>query len=132
MPYKLAIPGPFGVWFETDDFDVIVFQQETTKAHQDHIILHEVGHIVANHGGDSTSEENSEILPQVPIDSVRRRLRRTCYDVRNEYEAEVIASLIGTDFGLLRPPLVEKPAASPSAAMSRVESAMTYRPGWWQ
>lgn len=127
MPYPLAVPGPFGVWFETDDVDVIAYQSQTSRAHQDHIILHEVGHIVAGHGGDSTADEDEQVLPEIPQSSSLRRLRRTCYDVVNEREAELIASILGEGMGLLS----DGPAVGGEPAGSRVDGSLTIRPGWW-
>lgn len=126
MPYELAVPGPFGIWFETDDVDVIAYQSQTSRAHQDHIILHEVGHIVAGHGGDSTVDEDEQVLPDVPGPGGARRLRRTCYDAANEREAELIASILGEGMGLLA-----DGGASGAEAGSRVDGSLTIRPGWW-
>ncbi|RZT87953.1 hypothetical protein EV383_4887 [Pseudonocardia sediminis] len=128
MPWELAVPGPFGVWFETDDVDVIAYQSRTSRAHQDHIVLHEVGHIVAGHGGDSTAEEDEQILPDVPGGAgSARRLRRTCYDAANEREAELIASILGEGMGLLS----DGGASGVEPAGSRVDGSLTIRPGWW-
>ncbi len=43
MPFPIEQPGPSGIWLATDVADVIVYQSQTTAAHQEHIILHEVG-----------------------------------------------------------------------------------------
>ncbi|MDH6120975.1 hypothetical protein [Kitasatospora sp. GAS204B] len=47
LEWDLPADGPFGVLISRHDEDVIAYQAKTTKAHQAHIILHEVGHIVA-------------------------------------------------------------------------------------
>ncbi len=121
MPYPLAVPGPFGVWFETDDVE-----DRGERAHQDHIVLHEVGHIVAGHGGDSTPEEDEEVLPDIPGSGTVRRLRRTCYDATNEREAELIASILGEGMGLI------SGAVTASARTSLADSSLAIRPGWWR
>lgn len=131
MPWALAIPGPFGIWIETDDFDAIVYQKNTSKSHQDHIILHEVGHIVAGHGGDSTEQEEAEVIPAIPTDSTQRRLRRTCYEAQNEREAELVASIIGEGMGLLHAAPAQ-PRRGHSEDVARVDSSMTFQIGWWK
>lgn len=128
MPYPLAVPGPFGVWFEADDFDVIAYQSQTSRAHQDHIVLHEVGHILAGHGGDATPDEDEQVLPDLPRSGTLRRLRRTCYDARNEREAELIASIIGDGMGLLD---VAPSLDDGGSGGSRIAGSLTHRPGWW-
>jgi len=45
-PAPLEKPGPSGLWVDTPGMDIILYQQETTRLHQKHIILHEVGHIL--------------------------------------------------------------------------------------
>ncbi|MFC0544698.1 hypothetical protein [Kutzneria chonburiensis] len=80
VPYPIEIPGPFGLWFATDSADFIVYQQETTRPHQNHIILHELGHMIAEHPSD---DESTAFVA-----------RRTCYDSAHEREAELIATII--------------------------------------
>lgn len=127
MPYPLAVPGPFGIWFETDDVDVIAYQSGTTRAHQDHIVLHEVGHIVAGHGGDPTPDDSTDDgQPPPDVTGGSRRMHRTCYDATNEREAEVIASILGEGMGLI------SGAVTASARTSRADSSLTLRPGWWR
>jgi hypothetical protein len=80
VPYPIEVPGPFGLWFATDAADFVVYQQETTRPHQNHIILHELGHMIAEHPSDD--------------ESTVKVARRTCYDSEHEREAELIATII--------------------------------------
>lgn len=107
VPHPIPVPGPFGVWITTETADYILFQQETSKAHQGHIVLHELGHILAGHRSD---EEDDALLaelypdvepeflrdqyPDLAPDAVRRALRRTSYDTEQEREAETVATII--------------------------------------
>ena len=79
MEWDLSADGPFGVLISRDHEDVIVYQAKTTKAHQAHIILHEVGHIIA-----------FDLQGERPPGTVER----TCYSDRDERDAEIIASTI--------------------------------------
>ncbi|RJQ75378.1 hypothetical protein D5S17_21040 [Pseudonocardiaceae bacterium YIM PH 21723] len=96
MDYPLPVPGEFGVWLASDAADYILYQRETTKPHQDHIILHEVGHIVAGHTSDEDDDELLQrIYPDIDPEVVRRALlRRTHYDAAQEREAETVATII--------------------------------------
>ncbi|WP_328379060.1 hypothetical protein OHB13_29380 [Streptomyces sp. NBC_00440] len=79
LEWDLPADGPFGVLISREDEDVIAYQARTTKAHQAHIILHEVGHIVAY---DLAGERPAELQ------------LRTCYADRDERDAEIIASTV--------------------------------------
>ncbi|QIS18353.1 hypothetical protein [Nocardia terpenica] len=97
VPHPIPVPGPFGAWITTARADYILYQQETTKAHQDHIILHELGHLLAGHSSD---QEDDSLMSQLyrggdlPPDAIRRALRRTSYDTAEEREAETVATII--------------------------------------
>ncbi|MFJ4649654.1 hypothetical protein ACIP5Y_00095 [Nocardia sp. NPDC088792] len=97
VPHPIPIPGPFGAWIATKRADYILYQQETTRAHQDHIILHELGHLLAGH---CTDEQDDNLIRQLnpssvlSPDIVRRALRRTSYDTAEEREAEMVATII--------------------------------------
>jgi hypothetical protein len=79
MAWELPVDGPFGMLISRPHEDAIVYQSHTTRAHQAHIILHEVGHIVAY-----------DLAGERP-DGTKLR---TCYSDRDERDAEVIASTI--------------------------------------
>ncbi|WP_405600493.1 hypothetical protein OG741_22175 [Streptomyces sp. NBC_01410] len=75
--------------------EVIFYQEETTRVHQDHIILHEVGHILAEHEDDGdTGEEFPDLGPDFPQGLITRGFRRTCYTEDYEREAELVATII--------------------------------------
>lgn len=128
LPYALPAPGPFGLWIATDSTDHILYQKETSKAHQDHIILHEVGHILADHRSD---EDDAEFWRSAPGDlslgAVRRALRRTSYDEEHEREAELVATIILEWASVLDH---VTPRASKNPALQRVQTALGDRRGW--
>ncbi|MFJ4800101.1 hypothetical protein [Streptomyces murinus] len=122
--------------------DVILYQQETTRLHQEHIILHEVGHIlVAEHEEgapsvaltDSADEEASvfvegwaALLPVFDPEAIKRVARRCSYDDGEECSVELVATIILEWSSLLdgAVPLSEDPS------LRRVESALADRRGW--
>jgi hypothetical protein len=94
MPYPLPAPGVFGLWIGTSVADYILYQRDTTAAHQEHIILHEVGHIVSNHGSEGNEEIWNHLFPDIPPEMVRRVLQREGYGPACEREAEMVATVI--------------------------------------
>ncbi|OSP41394.1 hypothetical protein B7767_21070 [Streptomyces sp. 13-12-16] len=126
LPYSLPIPGPFGMWLATESTDYILYQRETSRIHQDHIILHEVGHILANH--HSHQEELAQpVLPGLSPDVVKRALRRTSYDEEHEREAELVATII-LEWASVLDRVAPKQASDPS--VRRVQAALGDRQGW--
>jgi len=127
VPYSLPVPGPFGLWIATDTSDYILYQQETSKSHQDHIILHEVGHILADHQSDGVDDARPILTPDIMRHAVRRALRRTSYDDDREREAELVATIILEWASVLDR---VAPRAARSAHVKRLQSALGDRQGW--
>ncbi len=89
-------PGPCGAWVASLAVDYIFYEQATSPLHQQHIILHELSHLLCGHTPVTVAEtEVTHLLfPAVRPDAVQRLLRRTGYSAINEQEAELLASLI--------------------------------------
>ncbi|MCE3555516.1 hypothetical protein LWC33_29230 [Pseudonocardia sp. RS11V-5] len=93
--YPLPAPGVFGFWLEGESSDYIIYQRDTTTVHQDHIILHEIGHIISGHGGNGGDlPMMAQLMSRLPPDSLRKGLRREGYDQAIEREAEMVATVI--------------------------------------
>ncbi|MFF4013135.1 hypothetical protein [Streptomyces sp. NPDC001717] len=128
VPYRLPASGPYGLWIATDTTDYIFHQQETSKAHQDHIILHEIGHILADHqSGGLDDALLCAITPNISPDMVKRLLGRTSYDEEHEREAEMMATIILEWACVMNTPAELAPRDS---AARRVQTALTDRRGW--
>jgi hypothetical protein len=114
VAHPIRVPGPFGLWFMTESMDVIFYQRETTRPHQDHIILHEIGNLVAGHPSDEGEDQV---------------LRRTCYDSTYEREAELIATFILEWASVLDPlhPSARRPG---DPHVERLGSALSHHQGW--
>ncbi|MFF4500384.1 hypothetical protein [Streptomyces sp. NPDC001401] len=145
----LPKPGPSGMWVEYDDYDVILFQQETTRLHQDHIKLHEIGHILVAENEEAaegtphdTRDEASTVdpdeetavfvegwatmLPVFQPETIKRVARRCSYEDGEECSVELVATIILEWSSLLEgsTPLSDDPS------LRRVESALGDRRGW--
>jgi len=130
VAYRIPVPGPFGMWVRSSTTDYVLYQQETTKIHQDHIILHEIGHVLAGHGSDEGDDALMKELLEassLPPDVIRRALRRTAYETEQEREAETVATII-----LEWASVVDSVAPKPSAggAAQRMGTALNERLGW--
>jgi hypothetical protein len=90
------IPDVMGMWVATDTMDLILYEQTTTPPHQDHIILHELSHLLCDHfrGKMPEADHMRALLPNLDPAMVRRVLGRTGYSADEEREAELLATLI--------------------------------------
>ncbi|MCZ4119444.1 ParH-like protein [Streptomyces sp. H39-S7] len=86
---------PCGMLVTTDRADYIGYPTSTSALHQQHILLHEVGHLVCGHAGVAHlgSSASRVLLPHLSGELVQRVLGRTVYSDVQEQEAELIASL---------------------------------------
>lgn len=88
--------GPCGVWLAFPQADYVFFEADTTALHREHIILHELGHLICDHTVSPVMDDQAlrEFLPGIDPGVVRRALGRTRYSAVEEQEAEVIATLV--------------------------------------
>lgn len=85
-----------GIWFASGGADYIFYAQDATTPHQEHIILHELAHILSGHSEAPIDAQalHDAYFPHLDHDVVHLAFSRSCYDTRTEREAEVLASLI--------------------------------------
>jgi hypothetical protein len=87
--------GLMGFWVPDPAADLIVYEQETSPMHREHIILHELSHLLCGHQPPVlTDRELAASLPRLGISTIRRAMRRAAYSSVEDREAEVLASLI--------------------------------------
>lgn len=96
VPLQMPASHPCGMWVAARDEDLIFYDANTTSAHQEHIILHELGHIICCHRGAGWLDEESArlLFPNLDPALVRDMLQRASYDDVQEQEAEIIAYLL--------------------------------------
>ncbi|MFD9795251.1 ParH-like protein [Streptomyces sp. NPDC059070] len=96
----LALPSlervPCGVLVATDSRDYIGYPAATTVLHKQHIVLHEIGHLICGHLDTSAEAPalSAALAPHLSPELVRRVLGRSHYSDEQEREAELVASLI--------------------------------------
>lgn len=130
-PRKLTTLGPSGLLVETSRRDVILYQAETTRLHQEHIILHELGHmLVADEtGGEEDPQEAAEnwaaLIPVFEDEMIRRVTQRCSYESEEECAVEAAAtSLLEWSSVEGATPLSEDPS------LRRVQSVVGDHCGW--
>lgn len=97
-----TLPAGFGVtacgaWIRLPSADVIYVEERTSRVHRDHIVLHEIGHLLCDHtGSGDEGHPLARVLPDLSPELIERLLTRTGYTTDEEQEAELVASLIRT------------------------------------
>jgi hypothetical protein len=138
VPFSATAPGkPCGMWVGTNRRDLIYHEEATSLLHQDHIILHEIGHMVCNHTGTALSNADqvrSLLTSLLRTDAVRDQvgtvLGRGAYTTVEEQEAELIATLIMERAARTAPTTRTVAPSSPevTAARRRIEERWGQRP----
>ncbi|MCW7944009.1 regulator component [Streptomyces hygroscopicus] len=99
LPEQIAMAGACGLWLSTDEADYVFYEARTARLHTEHIILHELGHMLCDHHGaeDPTQADPlNGLLSGLQPQLIKRLMARTSYTTTEEQEAEMIASLIHT------------------------------------
>jgi hypothetical protein len=118
LPIAMPPQSPSGMWIRGERCDAIAYEQATTPLHQNHIALHEIGHLLCGHdaGGDLDDRHLRRLFPSLDGALVHRMLARTSYSTDEEQEAEMLASLILQRSG----PPSAVPAPAPNATASQI------------
>ncbi|OLF10814.1 ImmA/IrrE family metallo-endopeptidase [Actinophytocola xanthii] len=94
-PLPFAGTSTCGLWLGTASADFIFYEAHTSSAHQDHIILHELGHVLCHeHDGSLDEDLLRTLFPALSPALVHQALGRTRYSAVEEQEAEVFAYLV--------------------------------------
>jgi hypothetical protein len=88
----LSAEAPCGLWIGTATADHVFHDPGTSPLHAEHIVLHELAHILSGHSGGDGSL--ARLFPDLDPATVSRVLGRVSYTTEQEREAEMMASLI--------------------------------------
>jgi hypothetical protein len=90
--------GVCGIWIRMDGIDYVFVHEDTSRAHQDHIIAHELAHILRNHQGSlvlpQANPVTDRLVPTLDPTVVKMMLGRTTYEHQDEKEAELIGTCL--------------------------------------
>lgn len=116
MSHAMVIGGLCGTWMRTAKADYVFYEEDTSVLHQRHIVFHEVGHILRRHvpGKELSADLARTIAPGSKVSDVFRVLGRDSYNDDDEFEAELIATLILRRIG--RQSVREMPTATDPTA----------------
>ncbi|MBA5224538.1 MULTISPECIES: hypothetical protein [Streptomyces] len=109
------------MWLATDKADHILHEEATSPLHRDHIVLHEVSHMLLGHSSLLNGGVVGALFTEVDPTAVTAMLGRTSYGTGDERDAEVLAGLIAHRAGLLDN--VAKPM--PSGVLQRLDDALS-------
>lgn len=90
-------PGdPSGAWIATDEADYVFVDEDARPLHREHIVLHELAHIIFDHGTATglAAGDAAALLPSLDSAMVARVLGRSRYTQLEEREAELLATMI--------------------------------------
>ncbi|MEU7176389.1 hypothetical protein ABZ949_33480 [Micromonospora tulbaghiae] len=94
LPLQAVAAGACGLWIATDTDDHIFYEQRTARSHQEHIVLHEIGHMLFDHHALTDAGALKALFGDLSPRLVSRILARTNYSTSQEQEAEMLATLI--------------------------------------
>ncbi|MEV0155147.1 hypothetical protein AB0H57_15580 [Micromonospora sp. NPDC050686] len=102
LPMAFPDPDLCGLWIATGSADYLVYERDTSDLHQEHIVLHELGHLLCGH--DGVADADPTLFRELDPTVLRGVRGRTNYSTLQEQEAELTASLIHSRFDLIRRP----------------------------
>jgi hypothetical protein len=96
LPEPRVIDTPSALWIAYEDEDVIFVEDATSPFHREHLIAHELGHMLCNHVTPLRLEGDyaKRLVPDLDPDLIKLMLGRTSYTTEQEREAETLATLI--------------------------------------
>jgi len=82
--------GICALWFGTDAEDLVVHTRSASALHRQQFVLHELAHIILDHGHDD-ADGADQLLPDIAPSTRRRLLRRQDLVTAEEIAAESLA-----------------------------------------
>jgi len=123
LPEGNGLNAPCGLWVAFADEDHIWHVPATSQRHRVQVILHEIGHMLLNHSGDSgVSALLGALPPEISPARVRAVFGRTDYSTDQEHDAELTGSILGEIVDAL--PTV--PVSSRGSLLDRVDATMIH------
>ena len=119
LPVEYRPGQPSGAWQARADYDLIAYTEHTSALHQDHIIAHELAHMLCAHTGTClmSEAEAARLAPELSPQMLSHLLTRVTTS-SDEYEAELIAVL------LMSEATAEPPSVQPGASGRAADQAM--------
>ena len=104
LPVTIDDPHLHGAWIKTADYDCICLDKNTALVHQDHILCHEIGHMILGHSTLFLPTQIGRYIDAHSADELRQTLehalsqdsvlKRSRYDSDEERKAEEFATAL--------------------------------------
>jgi hypothetical protein len=121
----LSAGAPCGLWISVPTADYVFYDPGTSRLHAEHIVLHELGHMLSDHSTamDVGGGALARLVPDLDPKTVHTILGRVSYTTAQEQEAEMLASLIRARSAL-------QPADDdrPGGTLGRVADVLKFQP----
>ena len=122
----LSAGAPCGLWISVPTADYVFYDPGTSRLHAEHIVLHELGHMLSEHatgvGLDVSGGALARLVPDLDPRTVDTILGRVRYTTAQEQEAEMLASLIRARAAM--PPAGDD---HPGSALGRVADVLKFQ-----
>ncbi|MFC4105650.1 M48 family metalloprotease [Micromonospora zhanjiangensis] len=120
----VAVPmpsgAPYGLTFFTDAGHIVAYERRTSRVHQDHIVAHELGHVLLGHRSFALDDEAATrlLFPGLRPTMVHRVLNRDgAYTRAEEQEAEMMATVLLEESGRHPGPSADRDLSPGDAAL---------------
>ncbi|MBW1602017.1 ImmA/IrrE family metallo-endopeptidase [Streptomyces sp. JJ66] len=129
-PVDLRATGVYGLWLATHTEDVVLYEARTSRLHQEHIVAHELAHILCDHHRDGGLEDAAVrlLFPHLDPATVRGMLGRCGYLDAEEQEAELMASLLLPRVQRRSAEAMWAPPHDAARTLARIESVIGQNP----
>ncbi|WP_052207244.1 hypothetical protein [Sinomonas humi] len=92
---ELVTTTTCGLWFSTDELEIVFHREPQSELHRQQFILHELAHMVLRHNEGLVSADYAKTLfPDLDGERVRSALARDEFDREDEIVAELLADLL--------------------------------------
>ncbi|GAB1644376.1 hypothetical protein [Krasilnikovia sp. MM14-A1259] len=96
LPFALPAGAPSGLCVAAGSADYLVVTESATGPQRDHIVLHELAHLLLGHQLQALDPDaDVQLFRHLDPAVIRAMLGRTTYSTIEEQEAEILASLLG-------------------------------------
>lgn len=93
--HPLSIPAlPFGLWYDDGERDHVIYRSGLTGYHRDHVVLHEICHLLARHGSPEQASPAPDTAGKSVVSALIEHAMRNRHVDAQEELAEMFASKV--------------------------------------
>jgi hypothetical protein len=124
--------SPCGMVISTPTTEYLFYELNTSRVHQEHIVLHEIGHLIFDHRGESPVDEEfiRSVLPDITPGTATRVLGRAAYSRVEERQAEMFATVVLQRAHQVSPNSTQPSTPEMADMLDRVETTFEPRTGY--